>query len=201
MHFFVVFFFENLGGVVARFRIGIALRGEGIALLVVQVLLQVEERVEKDGRHLAAFHVRQTDLARHRRPDHVQHLIGKRKQKKNKTVSIIRLLLARVHRVSILFDDISMDRFMLWFFMNLLLVRMISKAALMIVVAIHSRYCIDRTLVYVKKKGAVRAWTPLLRMGFDSIWTSACPSQTIRAIDHCPDLVLENGMNETTPKQ
>ena len=62
MHFFVVFFFENLGGVVARFRIGIALRGEGIALLVVQVLLDVEERVEEDVGQLASFQVPQGDL-------------------------------------------------------------------------------------------------------------------------------------------
>lgn len=58
--------------------VGVALRGERVALLVVEVLLEVEERVEEDGRHLAALQVVERHLAGHRRVDHVEHLSGTR---------------------------------------------------------------------------------------------------------------------------
>ena len=45
-----------------------------IPLLVVQILLQVEEGVEEDGRHLAPLQVPQADLVGGGGPDHVQHL-------------------------------------------------------------------------------------------------------------------------------
>ena len=57
--------------------IRLALRGKRVPLLVVQVLLQVEEGVEEDGRHLAALQVAQRDLARRLWADHVKHLWGK----------------------------------------------------------------------------------------------------------------------------
>ena len=54
--------------------VSLALGCEGIPLLVVQILLQVEERVEEDGRHLAHLQVLQRDHVRQPRADHVQHL-------------------------------------------------------------------------------------------------------------------------------
>ena len=67
----MVMYFEDL---VAILRVGVALRGEWIALFVIQVLFQVEESVEEDGRHLATFQVVQRHFAGHGRVNHVQHL-------------------------------------------------------------------------------------------------------------------------------
>jgi hypothetical protein len=53
------------------------LSGEGVPLLGVQILLQVEEGVEEDGRHLAPLQVTQGDLVGGRGPNHVQHLQNK----------------------------------------------------------------------------------------------------------------------------
>ena len=50
------------------------LRREGISLLVVEVLFQVEERVEEDWRHAAVPQVGQANLGPLLRPDHVEHL-------------------------------------------------------------------------------------------------------------------------------
>ena len=45
-----------------------------IPLFVLHVLLQVEERIEEDGRHLAPFQVGERDTAGRCRFDHIQHL-------------------------------------------------------------------------------------------------------------------------------
>ena len=50
---------------------------EGIPLLVVEVLLQVEERVEEDRRHLALLQVLQSNGVLVQGADHVKHLKGK----------------------------------------------------------------------------------------------------------------------------
>ena len=56
--------------------IGLPLGGEWIPLLMVEVLLQIEEGVEEDRRHLALLQVLQRDGVLVQRPDHVQHLRG-----------------------------------------------------------------------------------------------------------------------------
>ena len=56
------------------FLVRLPLGGEWIPLLVVQVLLQVEERVEEDGSHLAPLEVPQGDLVGVGGTDHIQHL-------------------------------------------------------------------------------------------------------------------------------
>ena len=55
----------------------VPLAREGVPLLVVEVLLQVEEGVEEDGRHPAVAEVGQGDAVTLRGGDHVQHLNGK----------------------------------------------------------------------------------------------------------------------------
>ena len=54
--------------------VDISLRREGIPLFVVEILLEVEEGVEKDGGHPAVLQVRQRDLGPLFRADHVEHL-------------------------------------------------------------------------------------------------------------------------------
>ena len=49
---------------------------KGIPLLVVEVLLQVEERVEEHWRHLALLQVLQSDGVLVQGADHVKHLKG-----------------------------------------------------------------------------------------------------------------------------
>ena len=56
--------------------IGLPLGCEWIPLLMVEVLLQVEEGVKEDRRHLALLQVLQRDGVLVQRPDHVQHLKG-----------------------------------------------------------------------------------------------------------------------------
>ena len=54
----------------------VSLRCERIPLLVVEVLLQVEECVEEDRRHLALLQVLQSDGVLVQGADHVKHLKG-----------------------------------------------------------------------------------------------------------------------------
>lgn len=49
---------------------------EWIPLFVLHVLLQVEERIEEDGRHLAPFQIGERDTAGRGWLDHIQHLRG-----------------------------------------------------------------------------------------------------------------------------
>ena len=55
----------------------VPLAREGVPLLVVEVLLQVEEGVEEDGRHPAVAEVGQGDAVPLGGGDHVQHLSGR----------------------------------------------------------------------------------------------------------------------------
>ena len=65
-----------LEDLLAVLRLEVTLRGERVTLLVIQILFQIEERVEKDGSHLAALQIVERYLAGHCRVDHVQHLIA-----------------------------------------------------------------------------------------------------------------------------
>ena len=63
---------DHLISILIRLTLGC----EWIPLLMIEVLLQVEEGVEEDRRHLALLQVLQGDGMLVQRPDHVKHLKG-----------------------------------------------------------------------------------------------------------------------------
>ena len=73
-----IYFFGEKEGVDNLYLVSVLvclpLCSEGVPLLMVQILFQVKERIEKDRCHLALLQVPQGDLVARQGTDHIQHL-------------------------------------------------------------------------------------------------------------------------------